>query len=58
MEPGPLERSESLEQLRILEHGHDVYVVRVSEDSISVDTAEDLAEVEALVTAGPPGAPP
>ncbi len=48
MEPGPLERSESLEQLRILEHGHAVHVVRVLEDSISVDTPEDLAEVEAL----------
>jgi 3-deoxy-manno-octulosonate cytidylyltransferase (CMP-KDO synthetase) len=52
MEPGCLERSESLEQLRILEHGYAIHVVEVTEDSVSVDTPEDLAEVEALVRSG------
>jgi 3-deoxy-manno-octulosonate cytidylyltransferase (CMP-KDO synthetase) len=46
---GPLEISESLEQLRILEHGFPIFVVQVQEDSISVDTEEDLAEVEAIL---------
>jgi 3-deoxy-manno-octulosonate cytidylyltransferase (CMP-KDO synthetase) len=45
----PLETSESLEQLRILERGHTIHVVEVPEDSPSVDTPEDLARVEALV---------
>src|SRR5438093_5177701 len=41
-----LDPSESLEQLRILEHGLPIYLVKVSEDSISVDTPEDLALAE------------
>ncbi len=49
--PTPLERSESLEQLRVLEHGYPVYMVPVVEDSISVDTAEDLLVVEKLIRA-------
>jgi 3-deoxy-manno-octulosonate cytidylyltransferase (CMP-KDO synthetase) len=49
LQPTPLEISESLEQLRILEHGYPVFLVEVSEDSISVDTAEDLELVESLI---------
>jgi 3-deoxy-manno-octulosonate cytidylyltransferase (CMP-KDO synthetase) len=45
----PLEESEALEQLRILEHGYSMAVVEVEEDSVSVDTPADLAEVEALL---------
>ncbi len=48
MTPTPLEKSECLEQLRILEHGYPVFAVRVAEDSISVDTFEDLALVDSL----------
>ncbi len=47
--PTPLELAESLEQLRVLEHGYDIYVVPVSEDSISVDTREDLELVESIL---------
>ena len=47
--PTPLELSESLEQLRVLEHGYPVYMVPVIEDSISVDTAEDLHAVEKMI---------
>jgi 3-deoxy-manno-octulosonate cytidylyltransferase (CMP-KDO synthetase) len=50
LRPTPLEVSESLEQLRILENGFPVYVVDAKEDSTSVDTADDLAEVEALIS--------
>ena len=51
LRPTPLELSESLEQLRILEHGFPVFLVKVAEDSISVDTEEDVVLVESLIGA-------
>jgi 3-deoxy-manno-octulosonate cytidylyltransferase (CMP-KDO synthetase) len=45
-----IELAESLEQLRILEHGLPIYLVKVSQDSINVDTPEDLAMAELLLT--------
>lgn len=41
-----LENAEKLEQLRILERGHRIRVVKTSFDSWSVDTAADLETVE------------
>ncbi len=49
---GRLERAERLEQLRALEHGHPIRVLPTPYVSVSVDTAEDLARVRALVEAG------
>jgi 3-deoxy-manno-octulosonate cytidylyltransferase (CMP-KDO synthetase) len=41
----PLERSESLEQLRAMEHGYRIRTVITTHDSIGVDTPEDLERV-------------
>jgi len=41
--PGVLERSESLEQLRWLEHGLSVAVARVAHRHVGIDTPEDYA---------------
>lgn len=48
MSPSPLERTEKLEQLRILERGYDIRVVQVDEPSIGVDTQADLDLVRSL----------
>ena len=47
--PSPLERSESLEQLRALENGIPIRVLVVEQGSFGVDTAADLEKVERLL---------
>ena len=54
LEPTPLERAESLEQLRALEHGIRIKAVETSYDSIGVDTPADLEQVRQLLHAGRP----
>jgi 3-deoxy-manno-octulosonate cytidylyltransferase (CMP-KDO synthetase) len=49
--PTPLERSESLEQLRALENGIPIRVLVVDRGSFGVDTAEDLERVESILAA-------
>ncbi len=44
----PAEKAESLEQLRILEHGEAISVYRTRAGSISVDCPEDLEKIETL----------
>lgn len=45
----PLEAAEKLEQLRALENGVEIAVMRVVHDSIGVDVPEDVARVEKLL---------
>lgn len=45
--PTALERAEALEQLRALEHGIRIRAVATTEDSVGVDTPEDLERVRA-----------
>ena len=51
LEPTPLERTESLEQLRALEHGIRIKAVETAYDSIGVDTPADLEQVRRLIAA-------
>lgn len=50
--PTPLERAESLEQLRALEHGIKIRVLTVDHAESGVDTARDLERVAARLTDG------
>lgn len=52
--PTALERSESLEQLRALEHGLAIHVLSVDAAEPGVDTPDDLARVAARLQPGAP----
>jgi 3-deoxy-manno-octulosonate cytidylyltransferase (CMP-KDO synthetase) len=47
--PTPLEKSESVDMLRVLEHGMNVRMVLTKYDTYSVDTPDDLKRVEELM---------
>lgn len=49
MPAGLLETTESLEQLRWLEHGADIHVVETQSAGISIDTPEDLERIKELM---------
>ena len=52
--PTPLEESEKLEQLRALEHGATILVVKTKHHGLGVDTPEDVARAEAALSAKAP----
>lgn len=47
--PTPLEKAESIDMLRALEHGRSVHLVETEEDTHAVDTVDDLILVEGLM---------
>ncbi len=49
-EKSPLENAEMLEQLRYLEHGISIRMVRTTESPLSIDTPEDLEKAKKLFT--------
>lgn len=51
MEPTPLEMAESLEQLRVLEHGYRIKMVEIADRPMGVDTQDDLERVRAVLRA-------
>ena len=51
--PTPLEQAESIDMLRVIEHGGSVRLVEVESDTHAVDTPEDLRLVEALMKDDP-----
>jgi 3-deoxy-manno-octulosonate cytidylyltransferase (CMP-KDO synthetase) len=53
--PTPLEKQESLEQLRALETGIPIEVITVPERSVAVDTPDDLERVRQIMEKSGPG---
>ena len=51
--PTPLEIIESIDMLRLLEHGYKVKIVSTESDTYSEDTPEDLSKVEQLMKNDP-----
>lgn len=49
LQPSPLEMTERLEQLRLLENNLSLYVAEAPFDTVGVDTEEDLARVDSLL---------
>ncbi|MGC9157915.1 MAG: 3-deoxy-manno-octulosonate cytidylyltransferase [Terracidiphilus sp.] len=49
LQPSPLEQAERLEQLRMLENGIAIHVAAAPDDTIGVDTEEDLLRAEAVL---------
>lgn len=47
----PLEKTESLEMLRVIERGHAIQCVKAPRDTIEIDTPDDLKKIEAYLAA-------
>jgi 3-deoxy-manno-octulosonate cytidylyltransferase (CMP-KDO synthetase) len=53
LEPTPLEKAESVDMMRFLEHGHVVHLKETEIDTFAVDTPDQLIEVERLLSRDP-----
>jgi 3-deoxy-manno-octulosonate cytidylyltransferase (CMP-KDO synthetase) len=53
LEPTQLETIESVDMMRVLEHGYKIKMVQTSHDVCSVDTPDDLAYVETIMRKDP-----
>jgi 3-deoxy-manno-octulosonate cytidylyltransferase (CMP-KDO synthetase) len=53
LDPTPLEIAESIDMLRLIEHGRRVRMVETEHDSHAVDRPHDLARVEAMLADDP-----
>lgn len=51
--PSALERAESLEQLRWIENGYRIGVGITGQETVGIDTPEDLARAEAFLKTHP-----
>ncbi len=49
LSPTPLEEYESIDMLRLMEHGRKVRMIPTDRDTLAVDCPEDLVKVEALL---------
>ena len=54
LEPTPLEIAESVDMMRVLEHGMKIRMAKTKHNTQSVDTLEDLKRVEALIQGNNP----
>jgi 3-deoxy-manno-octulosonate cytidylyltransferase (CMP-KDO synthetase) len=54
MTPTPLEVAESVDMMRILEHGMKVRMVPTNHKTYSVDTLNDLHRLEKIMATVPP----
>ena len=48
-EPTMLEKTEKLEQLRVLEMGHSIRLFQSPSDSLGIDTPEDLQKARSMI---------
>lgn len=53
LEPTPLEIVESVDMLRVLEHGYKIKMIQTNKETYSVDTIDDLKRVEKLMKHDP-----
>jgi len=49
LDPTPLEICESVDMMRLLEHGYNVHMVKTEFDTFAVDTPSDLSRIEQLI---------